>query len=126
MVRGQYGENQWNARSMEEDSSMRYLIGLDEECNMTDVDVVKNFLVHAWSKRHRRKIDEISMMNGSDSVVKLGSINGHGWNVGKLDDLGEEFEKRRLECVGCLELSWSIPPCCMCVLKRKLKASTTV
>ncbi|KAF2345856.1 hypothetical protein FHG87_023388 [Trinorchestia longiramus] len=36
---------------VEEDSGMRYLVGLDEECNMTVVDAVKDFLVHAWNKR---------------------------------------------------------------------------
>ncbi|KAF2359800.1 hypothetical protein FHG87_009441 [Trinorchestia longiramus] len=35
------GENQWNARCVKEDSGMRYLVGLDEECNMTIVDVMK-------------------------------------------------------------------------------------
>ncbi|KAF2346027.1 hypothetical protein FHG87_023218 [Trinorchestia longiramus] len=44
------GENQWNARCVEEDSGMRYLVGLDEECNITVVDAMKNFLVHAWNK----------------------------------------------------------------------------
>ncbi|KAF2350820.1 hypothetical protein FHG87_018427 [Trinorchestia longiramus] len=45
------GENKWNARCVEEDSGMRYLVGLDEECNMTVVDAMKDFLVHAWNKR---------------------------------------------------------------------------
>ncbi|KAF2364164.1 hypothetical protein FHG87_005086 [Trinorchestia longiramus] len=31
VVREQYEENQWNARCVEEDSGMRYLVGLDEE-----------------------------------------------------------------------------------------------
>ncbi|KAF2344659.1 hypothetical protein FHG87_024587 [Trinorchestia longiramus] len=48
----QYGKNRWNARCVEEDSSMRYLVGVDEECNTTVVEAVKNFLVHAWNKRH--------------------------------------------------------------------------
>ncbi|KAF2350070.1 hypothetical protein FHG87_019174 [Trinorchestia longiramus] len=30
---------------------MRYLVGLDEECNMTVVDAMKDFLVYAWNKR---------------------------------------------------------------------------
>ncbi|KAF2351223.1 hypothetical protein FHG87_018022 [Trinorchestia longiramus] len=50
VVHEQYGENQWNARCVEEDSDMRYLVGLDEECNMTVVDAMKNFSVHAWNK----------------------------------------------------------------------------
>ncbi|KAF2347117.1 hypothetical protein FHG87_022128 [Trinorchestia longiramus] len=37
-------------RCVEEDSVMRYLVGLNEECNMTVVDVMKNFLVHTWNK----------------------------------------------------------------------------
>ncbi|KAF2361767.1 hypothetical protein FHG87_007469 [Trinorchestia longiramus] len=41
----------WNARCVEEDSGMRYLVGLDEECNMTVVDAMKDFLVYAWNKR---------------------------------------------------------------------------
>ncbi|KAF2346817.1 hypothetical protein FHG87_022427 [Trinorchestia longiramus] len=45
------GENKWNARCDEEDSGMRYLVGLDEECNMTVVDAMKDFLVYAWNKR---------------------------------------------------------------------------
>ncbi|KAF2348670.1 hypothetical protein FHG87_020575 [Trinorchestia longiramus] len=44
-------KNKWNARCVEEDSGMRYLVGLDEECNMTVVDAMKDFLVHAWNKR---------------------------------------------------------------------------
>ncbi|KAF2361485.1 hypothetical protein FHG87_007770, partial [Trinorchestia longiramus] len=28
-----------------------YLVGLDEECNMTVVDAMKDFLVYAWNKR---------------------------------------------------------------------------
>ncbi|KAF2358365.1 hypothetical protein FHG87_010875 [Trinorchestia longiramus] len=51
-VHEQYGENQWNARCVEEDSGMRYLVGLDEECNQTVVDAMKNFLVHTWNTRH--------------------------------------------------------------------------
>ncbi|KAF2353330.1 hypothetical protein FHG87_015913, partial [Trinorchestia longiramus] len=51
-VREQYGENQWNARCFEKDSSMRYLVELDEECNVTVEDAVKNLLVHAWNNRH--------------------------------------------------------------------------
>ncbi|KAF2355832.1 hypothetical protein FHG87_013414, partial [Trinorchestia longiramus] len=51
VVHEQCGENKWNARCVEEDSGMRYLIGLDEECNMTVVDAMKDFLVHAWNKR---------------------------------------------------------------------------
>ncbi|KAF2350741.1 hypothetical protein FHG87_018506, partial [Trinorchestia longiramus] len=27
------------------------LVGLDEECNMTVVDAMKDFLVNAWNKR---------------------------------------------------------------------------
>ncbi|KAF2352559.1 hypothetical protein FHG87_016685 [Trinorchestia longiramus] len=45
------GEKVWNARCVEEDSGMRYLVGLDEECNMTFVDAMKDFLVYAWNKR---------------------------------------------------------------------------
>ncbi|KAF2346410.1 hypothetical protein FHG87_022835 [Trinorchestia longiramus] len=33
------------------DGCMRYLVGLDEECNMTVVDAMKDFLVDAWNKR---------------------------------------------------------------------------
>ncbi|KAF2354749.1 hypothetical protein FHG87_014495 [Trinorchestia longiramus] len=40
-----------NARCVEEDSGMRYLVGIDEECNMTVVDAMKDFLVYAWNKR---------------------------------------------------------------------------
>ncbi|KAF2363484.1 hypothetical protein FHG87_005754, partial [Trinorchestia longiramus] len=47
----QCGENKWNARCVEEDSGMKYLVGLDEECNMTVVDAMKDFLVYAWNKR---------------------------------------------------------------------------
>ncbi|KAF2351397.1 hypothetical protein FHG87_017843 [Trinorchestia longiramus] len=50
VVHKQCGENKWNARCVEEDSGMRYLVGLDEECNMTVVDAMKDFLVHAWNK----------------------------------------------------------------------------
>ncbi|KAF2360458.1 hypothetical protein FHG87_008784 [Trinorchestia longiramus] len=46
----QCGENKWNARCVEEDSGMRYLVGLDEECNMTVVDAMKDFLVYAWNR----------------------------------------------------------------------------
>ncbi|KAF2354371.1 hypothetical protein FHG87_014872 [Trinorchestia longiramus] len=52
VVSEQCGENQWNTRCVEEDSGMRYLVRLDEECNMTVVDAVKNVLVHAWNKRY--------------------------------------------------------------------------
>ncbi|KAF2351669.1 hypothetical protein FHG87_017574 [Trinorchestia longiramus] len=52
VVREQYGEKQKNARCVEEDSGIRHLIGLGEECNMNAVDAVKNFLVYAWSKKH--------------------------------------------------------------------------
>ncbi|KAF2347846.1 putative RNA methyltransferase [Trinorchestia longiramus] len=45
VVHEQYGENQWNARCVEEDSGMRYLVGLDEECNITVVDEMKYFLI---------------------------------------------------------------------------------
>ncbi|KAF2348245.1 hypothetical protein FHG87_021000 [Trinorchestia longiramus] len=31
--------------------SRGYLVGLDKECNMTVVDAMKDFLVHAWNKR---------------------------------------------------------------------------
>ncbi|KAF2358651.1 hypothetical protein FHG87_010596 [Trinorchestia longiramus] len=51
VIHEQCGENKWNARCAEEDSGMRYLVGLDEECNMTVVDAMKDFLVHAWNKR---------------------------------------------------------------------------
>ncbi|KAF2346195.1 hypothetical protein FHG87_023049 [Trinorchestia longiramus] len=51
VVHEQYGENKWNARCVGEDSGMRYLVRLDEECNMTVVDAVKDFLVHPWNKR---------------------------------------------------------------------------
>ncbi|KAF2357490.1 hypothetical protein FHG87_011752 [Trinorchestia longiramus] len=33
VVHEQCGESKWNARCVEEDSGMRYLVGLDEECN---------------------------------------------------------------------------------------------
>ncbi|KAF2355885.1 hypothetical protein FHG87_013360, partial [Trinorchestia longiramus] len=52
VVHEQYGENQWNVRCVEEDSHMRYLVGLDEKCNTTVVDAVKNFLVNGCNKRH--------------------------------------------------------------------------
>ncbi|KAF2349462.1 Reverse transcriptase domain [Trinorchestia longiramus] len=51
VVHEQCGENKWNARCVEEDSGMRYLVGLDEECNMTVVNAMKDFLVYAWNKR---------------------------------------------------------------------------
>ncbi|KAF2345624.1 hypothetical protein FHG87_023619 [Trinorchestia longiramus] len=51
VVHEQYGENKRNARCVEEDSGMRYLVGLDEECNMIVVDAMEDFLVHAWNKR---------------------------------------------------------------------------
>ncbi|KAF2354098.1 hypothetical protein FHG87_015148 [Trinorchestia longiramus] len=51
VVHEQCGENKWNARCVEEDSGMRYLVGLDEECNMTVLDAMKDFLVYAWNKR---------------------------------------------------------------------------
>ncbi|KAF2344406.1 hypothetical protein FHG87_024838 [Trinorchestia longiramus] len=44
-------EHMENKRCVEEDSGMRYLVGLDEECNMTVVNAMKYFLVHAWNKR---------------------------------------------------------------------------
>ncbi|KAF2364239.1 hypothetical protein FHG87_005002 [Trinorchestia longiramus] len=50
VVHEQCGENEWNARYVAEDSGMRYLVGLDVECNMTVVDAMKDFLVHAWNK----------------------------------------------------------------------------
>ncbi|KAF2344789.1 hypothetical protein FHG87_024455 [Trinorchestia longiramus] len=51
-LRGDLGwKNKWNARCVEEDSGMRYLVGLDEECNMTFVDAMKDFLVHAWNRQ---------------------------------------------------------------------------
>ncbi|KAF2348285.1 hypothetical protein FHG87_020960 [Trinorchestia longiramus] len=50
VVHEQCGENKWNARCVEEDPGMRYLVGLDEECNMTVVDAMKDFLMHAWNK----------------------------------------------------------------------------
>ncbi|KAF2343512.1 hypothetical protein FHG87_025732 [Trinorchestia longiramus] len=31
-------------------AGMRYLVGLDEKCNMTLVDAMKDFLVHAWNE----------------------------------------------------------------------------
>ncbi|KAF2357842.1 hypothetical protein FHG87_011399 [Trinorchestia longiramus] len=31
---------------------MRYLVGLDEECDMTVVDEVKKISVYEWNKRH--------------------------------------------------------------------------
>ncbi|KAF2363434.1 hypothetical protein FHG87_005812 [Trinorchestia longiramus] len=51
VVHEQWGENKWNARCVGEDFGMRYLVGLDEECNMTVVDAMKDFLVHAWNMR---------------------------------------------------------------------------
>ncbi|KAF2344791.1 hypothetical protein FHG87_024453 [Trinorchestia longiramus] len=51
-VHEQCGENKWNARCVEEDSGMRYLVGVDEECNTAVVDAMKDFLVHAWNKQH--------------------------------------------------------------------------
>ncbi|KAF2366571.1 hypothetical protein FHG87_002672 [Trinorchestia longiramus] len=52
VVHEQYGENQWNVRCVEGDSGMRYLVGLDGECNVTVVDVMKCFLGRAWNKRY--------------------------------------------------------------------------
>ncbi|KAF2362486.1 Histone deacetylase complex subunit SAP130 C-terminal domain [Trinorchestia longiramus] len=46
VVLEQYGENKWNARSVEGDFGMGYLVELDEECNMTVVDEMKYFLLH--------------------------------------------------------------------------------
>ncbi|KAF2351078.1 hypothetical protein FHG87_018164 [Trinorchestia longiramus] len=46
VVHEQCHKNKWNARCVEEDSGMRYLVGLDVECNMTVVDAMKDFLVH--------------------------------------------------------------------------------
>ncbi|KAF2352684.1 hypothetical protein FHG87_016562 [Trinorchestia longiramus] len=51
VIHEQCGENKWNARCAEEDSGMRYLVGLDEECNTTVVDAMNDFLVHVWNKR---------------------------------------------------------------------------
>ncbi|KAF2346312.1 hypothetical protein FHG87_022932 [Trinorchestia longiramus] len=51
VVHEQCGENKWIVRCVEEDSGMRYLVELDEECNMTVVDAMKDFLVHAWNKQ---------------------------------------------------------------------------
>ncbi|KAF2354415.1 hypothetical protein FHG87_014830 [Trinorchestia longiramus] len=51
VVHEQCGENKWNARHVEEDSGIRYLAGLYEECNMTVVDAMKDFLVYALNKR---------------------------------------------------------------------------
>ncbi|KAF2346954.1 hypothetical protein FHG87_022292 [Trinorchestia longiramus] len=51
VVHEQYGENRWNARCVEDDSGMIYPVGLDEECNMTVVAAMKDFLVHAWNKQ---------------------------------------------------------------------------
>ncbi|KAF2352250.1 hypothetical protein FHG87_016991 [Trinorchestia longiramus] len=47
VIHEQYEENQWKARCIEVDSGMRYLVRLVEECNMTVVDTMKDFLVHA-------------------------------------------------------------------------------
>ncbi|KAF2362634.1 hypothetical protein FHG87_006610 [Trinorchestia longiramus] len=47
VVHEQYGENKGNARCVEGDSGMRYLVRLHEECNMTVVVEMKYFLVHA-------------------------------------------------------------------------------
>ncbi|KAF2350790.1 hypothetical protein FHG87_018449 [Trinorchestia longiramus] len=44
VVHEQCGENKWNARCVEEDSGLRYLVGPDEESNMTVVDAMKDFL----------------------------------------------------------------------------------
>ncbi|KAF2347435.1 hypothetical protein FHG87_021809, partial [Trinorchestia longiramus] len=48
----------WSVSNVEKTSGMqgvlkrtcRYLVGLDEECNMTVVDAMKDFFVHAWNK----------------------------------------------------------------------------
>ncbi|KAF2345722.1 hypothetical protein FHG87_023522 [Trinorchestia longiramus] len=37
VVHEQYGENKWNAKCVEGDSAMEYLVGLDEEYNMCGV-----------------------------------------------------------------------------------------
>ncbi|KAF2366049.1 hypothetical protein FHG87_003189 [Trinorchestia longiramus] len=50
VVHEQYEEKR-NARCVEEESGMRYLVGLDEECNRTVVDAMKDFLAHAWNKQ---------------------------------------------------------------------------
>ncbi|KAF2363647.1 hypothetical protein FHG87_005599 [Trinorchestia longiramus] len=34
-------------------SGMRYLVGLNDECNITVVNAMKDFLVHARNKRQR-------------------------------------------------------------------------
>ncbi|KAF2361480.1 Ribonuclease H domain [Trinorchestia longiramus] len=47
----QYGENEWNTECVEENSSMSYLVGLNEKSNMIVVDAMKNFLVQAQDKR---------------------------------------------------------------------------
>ncbi|KAF2352057.1 hypothetical protein FHG87_017187 [Trinorchestia longiramus] len=52
VVRKQYGENQWNARCVEENLGMIYVAGLDEKYSMTVMDAMKDFLGHAWNKRH--------------------------------------------------------------------------
>ncbi|KAF2365196.1 hypothetical protein FHG87_004051 [Trinorchestia longiramus] len=51
-------------------------------------------------------MNENSVRNGSDSGLKFGCTDVREWNVGKLDDLVEEFKKGKLDCVGCFELSW--------------------
>ncbi|KAF2357082.1 hypothetical protein FHG87_012160 [Trinorchestia longiramus] len=35
VVHEQCGGNKWNVRCVEEDSGMKYIVRLDEECNMT-------------------------------------------------------------------------------------------
>ncbi|KAF2361622.1 hypothetical protein FHG87_007615 [Trinorchestia longiramus] len=49
-IRGDLGMERTSGMPVEDDLGMRYLVGLDKECNMTVVDALKNFLVHAWNK----------------------------------------------------------------------------
>ncbi|KAF2364588.1 hypothetical protein FHG87_004650 [Trinorchestia longiramus] len=59
-----------------------------------------------WIKEDGRKIDEISVMNGSDSVLEFGCINVRGWNVGKLVTLLKNLRREdwivffALNCLG--------------------------
>ncbi|KAF2365357.1 hypothetical protein FHG87_003883 [Trinorchestia longiramus] len=45
VLQNRYEENQWNARKVEVDSGMGYLLELDEECDMKGVYAIKYFLL---------------------------------------------------------------------------------
>ncbi|KAF2348161.1 Ribonuclease H domain, partial [Trinorchestia longiramus] len=51
----------------------------------------------------RKKVNGKRLNKCTESVVKFGCINVRGWKVGKFDDLAEEFENGRLDCLGVVE-----------------------